>query len=258
MRGYSAKDVVRLRGSVQSSTDWPKRAPKSSAHRRRTAVRELPRALTVQPGGAAGEAGVPAIYLSGRQVAAMPTTRCRCIPTSRCSRVLRADVVERINNALSRADQIQWMEAPGVDYYAPTSPTPKPAWRRLNAYELMRAMMTPGPQACIRGPARRREEMRPHGRQGAGPTQEAVQKLSRTTGGGRRRRADPCCLRAPTRKRQIGHSDIDENDRPFLTGRAHGEGFYRVRNGIEQAIARGIAYAEYADMGVVRDGHAGS
>src|SRR5438552_15917091 len=91
--------------------------------------------------------------------------------------------------------------------------------------------------------------MRPHGRQGAGADARSGAEADRgAAGGGRRRRADPAACAHRRGSGKPGHSDIDENDKPFLTGERTAEGFYRVRNGIEQAIARGVAYAEYADM----------
>jgi isocitrate lyase len=120
----------------------------------------------------------------------------------------------------------------------------------LNAYELMRAMIEAGAAGVHFEDQLASVKKCGHmGGKVLVPTQEAVQKLVAA-----RLAADvagvPSVLLARTDAEAAGlvTSDIDENDKPFLTGERTAEGFYRVRNGIEQAIARGLAYAEYADM----------
>src|SRR5437899_1436080 len=91
--------------------------------------------------------------------------------------------------------------------------------------------------------------MRPHGRQGAGADARSGAEADRgATGGGRRRRADPAACAHRRGSGEPGHFGYRRERQALPHRRAHGGGFYRVRNGIEQAIARGVAYAEYADM----------
>jgi isocitrate lyase len=161
-------------------------------------------------------------------------------------------VVRRINNALMRADQIQTMEGRGdTDWFAPIVADAESGFGGvLNAFELMKAMIEAGAAGVHFEDQLASVKKCGHmGGKVLVPTQEAVQKLIAA-----RLAADVAgvstVLLARTDAEAAGlvTSDIDENDKPFLTGERTAEGFYRVRNGIEQAIARGLAYAEYADM----------
>src|SRR5205809_1120319 len=149
-------------------------------------------------------------------------------------------------------EQIQWMEGSGeVDYYAPIVADAEAGFGGvLNAYELMRAMIDAGAAGVHFEDQLASVKKCGHmGGKVLVPTREAVQKLIAA-----RLAADvagvPTLLLARTdaEAANLVTSDIDENDKPFLTGERTAEGFYRVRNGIAQAIARGVAYAEYADM----------
>src|SRR5438105_4594173 len=199
------------------------------------------------------KAGVPAIYLSGWQVAADANDSLQMYPDQSLYAVSSVPtVLKRINNALARADQIQWMEGSGeVDYYAPIVADAEAGFGGvLNAYELMRAMIDAGAAGVHFEDQLAAVKKCGHmGGKVLVPTQEALHKLIAA-----RLAADvagvPTLLLARTdaEAANLVTSDIDENDRPFLTGERTAEGFYRVRNGIEQAVARGVAYAQYADM----------
>jgi isocitrate lyase len=253
-RGYSAKDVVRLRGSVRVEHTLAKRGAEKLW--RMTQERPFVNSLGALTGNQAVQqvkAGVPAIYLSGWQVAADANDSLQMYPDQSLYAVSSVPtVVKRINNALARADQIQWMEGSGeVDYYAPIVADAEAGFGGvLNAYELMRAMIEAGAAGVHFEDQLAAVKKCGHmGGKVLVPTHEAVQKLIAA-----RLAADvagvPTLLLARTdaEAANLVTSDIDENDKPFLTGERTAEGFYRVRNGIEQAIARGVAYAEYADM----------
>src|SRR6266850_93615 len=204
------------------------------------------------------KAGLKAIYLSGWQVAGDANVAGEMYPDQSLYPVNSVpSVVRRINNTFARCDQIQWMEGknpgdPGyIDYFAPIVADAEAGFGGvLNAYELMRAMIDAGAAGVHFEDQLAAVKKCGHmGGKVLVPTQEAVQKLIAA-----RLAADvagvPTLLLARTdaEAANLVTSDIDENDRPFLTGERTAEGFYRVRNGIEQAIARGVAYAEYADM----------
>src|SRR6266850_1240338 len=204
------------------------------------------------------KAGLKAIYLSGWQVAGDANVAGEMYPDQSLYPVNSVPtVVRRINNTFARCDQIQWMEGknpgdPGyIDYFAPIVADAEAGFGGvLNAYELMKAMIDAGAAGVHFEDQLASVKKCGHmGGKVLVPSREAVQKLIAA-----RLAADvagvPTLLLARTdaEAANLVTSDIDENDRPFLTGERTAEGFYRVRNGIEQAIARGVAYAEYADM----------
>ncbi len=253
-RGYTAADVVRLRGSVQAEPTFARRGAEKlwRMMHERPYVHSLG-ALTGNQAVQQVKAGVPAIYLSGWQVAADANDSLQMYPDQSLYAASSVPtVVKRINNALARADQIQWMEGSAeVDFFAPLVADAEAGFGGvLNAYELMRAMIEAGAAGVHFEDQLASVKKCGHmGGKVLVPTQEAVQKLVAA-----RLAADvagvPTVLLARTDAEAAGlvTSDIDENDRPFLTGERTAEGFYRVRNGLDQAIARGIAYAAYADM----------
>ena len=253
-RGYSAEEVVRLRGSLRVEHTLAKRGAEKlwQMMNERPFVNSLG-ALTGNQAVQQVKAGVPAIYLSGWQVAADANDSLQMYPDQSLYAVSSVPtVVKRINNALARADQIQWMEGGDeVDYFAPIVADAEAGFGGvLNAYELMRAMIEAGAAGVHYEDQLASVKKCGHmGGKVLVPTQEAVQKLIAA-----RLAADvagvPTLLLARTDAEAAGlvTSDIDENDKPFLTGERTAEGFYRVRSGIEQAISRGLAYAEYADM----------
>ncbi len=258
-RGYDAEDVVRLRGSVRIDYTLARLGAEKLWQR----MHELPfvNALGALTGNQAMQqvkAGLPAIYLSGWQVAADANDSLSMYPDQSLYAVSSVPtVVRRINNALLRADQIQHMEAQQsgkaaeIDYLAPIVADAEAGFGGvLNAYELMRAMIEAGAAAVhFEDQLASAKKCGHMGGKVLVPTQEAVQKLIAA-----RLAADvlgvPTILLARTDAEAgaLVTSDVDENDKPFLTGERTVEGFYRVRNGLEQALSRGLAYAEYADL----------
>lgn len=253
-RDYAAEDVFRLRGSLHIEH--------TLAHR---GAEKLWRLLTTMPyvntlGALTGnqamqqvKAGLQAIYLSGWQVAADGNDSCQMYPDQSLYPVSSVpSVVRRINNALTRADQLHHAEGNDeVDWFAPIVADAESGFGGvLNAYELMKAMIEAGAAGVHFED--QLSSVKKCGHMGGKvlvSTQEAVQKLCAA-----RLAADvmgvPTVLLARTdaEAATLVTSDVDENDKPFLTGERSAEGFYRVRNGIDQAISRGLAYAPYADM----------
>ena len=253
-RGYSAEDVVRLRGSLRVEHTLAKRGAEKLWKR----TQEMPfvnslGALTGNQAVQQVKAGVPAIYLSGWQVAADANDSLQMYPDQSLYAVSSVPtVVRRINNALARADQIQWMEGTGeIDYFAPIVADAESGFGGvLNAYELMRSMIEAGAAGVHYEDQLASVKKCGHmGGKVLVPTQEAVQKLIAA-----RLAADvlgvPTVLLARTdaEAADIVTTDVDENDKPFITGERTSEGFYRTRKGFDQALSRGLAYAEYADM----------
>jgi isocitrate lyase len=253
-RGYSAEDVVRLRGSLRVEHTLAKRGAEKLWKR----TQEMPfvnslGALTGNQAVQQVKAGVPAIYLSGWQVAADANDSLQMYPDQSLYAVSSVPtVVRRINNALARADQIQWMEGTSeVDYFAPIVADAESGFGGvLNAYELMRSMIEAGAAGVHYEDQLASVKKCGHmGGKVLVPTQEAVQKLIAA-----RLAADvlgvPTVLLARTdaEAADLVTTDVDENDKPFVTGERTSEGFYRTRKGFDQALSRGLAYAEYADM----------
>jgi isocitrate lyase len=253
-RPYTAEEVVRLRGSLMVEHTLARRG----AEKLWRLMHEKPfvhslGALTGNQAVQQVKAGVPAVYLSGWQVAADANDSLQMYPDQSLYAVSSVPtVVRRINNALARADQIQWMEGSGdTDYFAPIVADAEAGFGGvLNAFELMKAMIDAGAAGVHFEDQLASVKKCGHmGGKVLVPTQEHVQKLAAA-----RLAADvlgvPTVLLARTdaEAADIVTSDIDERDRPFLTGERTSEGFYRTRKGFDQALARGLAYAEYADM----------
>jgi isocitrate lyase len=258
-RGYGAKDVVRLRGSVKVEHTLALLGAQKlwKLCSERPFVNSLG-ALTGNQAMQQVKAGVPAIYLSGWQVAADANDSLSMYPDQSLYAVSSVPtVVKRINNALLRADQIQTMEAvdgkaaASIDWLAPIVADAESGFGGvLNAFELMKAMIEAGAAGVHFEDQLASVKKCGHmGGKVLVPTQEAVQKLIAA-----RLAADvmgvPTVLLARTdaEAADIVTSDIDENDRPFITGERTSEGFYKTRKGFDQALSRGLAYAEYADM----------
>src|SRR5512143_20984 len=253
-RGYTAEDVVRLRGSVQVEHTLAKRG-----------AEKLGRSMTEEPfvnalGALTGnqamqqvKAGLKAIYLSGWQVAADANLTGQMYPDQS---LYPADsvpaVVKRINNTFQRADQIQWSEGKHeVDYFAPIVADAEAGFGGvLNAFELMKAMIEAGAAGVHFEDQLASVKQCGHmGGKVLVPSREAVAKLIAA-----RLAADsmgvPTLLVARTdaEAADLLTSDVDDTDKPFCTGERTVEGFYRTMPGIEQAISRGLAYAPYADL----------
>ena len=261
-RGYTAEDVVRLRGSIQTEYTLARRGAEKlweliHGKSRKGYVNSLG-ALT---GGQAMQqikAGIEAIYLSGWQVAADGNTSETMYPDqSLYAYDSVPTMVNRINNAFKRADEIQWARGIGpdddgyIDYFAPIVTDAEAGFGGvLNAFELMKNMIANGAAGVHYEDQLAAVKKCGHmGGKVLVPTREAVQKLIAA-----RLAADimgvPTIILARTdaEAASLLTSDIDANDRPFLSGERTNEGFYRVKAGLEQAISRGVAYAPYADL----------
>jgi len=253
-RGYDAVDVVKLRGSLKIEHTLAK----VGAEKLWQLCNEKPfvnslGALTGNQAMQQVRAGVPAIYLSGWQVAADANDSLSMYPDqSLYATTSVPSVVKRINNALMRQDQIQTMEGKNdIDWFAPVVADAESGFGGvLNAFELMKAMIDAGAAGVHFEDQLASVKKCGHmGGKVLVPTQEAVQKLISA-----RLAADvmgvPTVLLARTdaEAADIVTTDVDENDKPFLTGERTSEGFYKTRKGFDQALSRGLAYAEYADM----------
>jgi len=259
-RGYAPQDVVKLRGSVTIEHTLARRGAQKlwKLCNEKPYVHSLG-ALTGNQAVQQVRAGVPAIYLSGWQVAADANDSLQMYPDQSLYAVSSVpNVVRRVNNALLRADQIQTMEAEGgkatagsIDWLAPIVADAESGFGGvLNAFELMKSMIEAGAAGVHFEDQLASVKKCGHmGGKVLVPTQEAVQKLIAA-----RLAADvmgvPTVLLARTdaEAADIVTSDVDENDKPFLTGERTSEGFYKTRKGFDQALSRGLAYAEYADM----------
>jgi isocitrate lyase len=253
-RTYSATDVVRLRGSVVPEQTLAR----LGAERLWELVRreEPVRALGAITGGQAVQmvkAGLEAIYLSGWQVAADANLAGSTYPDQSLYPANSVpSFVRRLNNALQRADQIDWSEGRnGTHWFAPILADAEAGFGGpLNAYELMRAMIEAGAAGVHFEDQLASEKKCGHlGGKVLVPTQQFVRTLNAA-----RLAADvldvPTVLVARTDALSAAllTSDVDEYDRDFVTGERTAEGFYCVRDGIEAAISRGLAYAPYADL----------
>jgi isocitrate lyase len=198
-------------------------------------------------------AGLKAIYLSGWQVAADANLSGEMYPDQSLYPVNSVpSIVKKINSALLRADQIQTAEQSGdIDWLTPIVADAEAGFGGvLNAFELMKAMIEAGAAGVhFEDQLASAKKCGHMGGKVLVPTQEAVQKLTAA-----RFASDvmgvPTVLLARTDSEAANliTSDIDDYDKPFLTGERTSEGFYRVMNGIQQAISRGLAYAPYADL----------
>lgn len=255
-RTYSAEDVVRLRGAVMIDHTLAR----LGAERLWKLLWTEPyvRALGAQSGAQAVQmvqAGLKAIYVSGWQVAGDMNTAQQTYPDQSLYPVDSVPtLVRRINNALQRADQICRNDGNGDRmpyWYAPIVADAEAGFGGvLNAFELMKAMIEAGAAAVHFEDQLSSSKKCGHmGGKVLVPTQEAIAKLVAA-----RLAAD--VLDVPTlivaRTDALGStlltSDVDSRDREFITGNRTVEGFFEVRSGIDQAIARGLAYAPYADL----------
>ena len=253
-RGYSPEDVYRLRGSLQVEHTLARRGAEKlwRLMHERPFVNSLG-ALTGNQAMQQVRAGVPAIYLSGWQVAADANDSLAMYPDqSLYATTSVPTVVKRINAALQRCDQVDHAEGKStVDWFAPIVADAEAGFGGvLNAFELMKSMIDAGAAGVHFEDQLASVKKCGHmGGKVLVPTQEAVQKLIAA-----RLAADvmgvPTVLLARTdaEAADLITSDVDENDKPFLTGERTAEGFYRTRKGFDQALSRGIAYAAYADL----------
>jgi isocitrate lyase len=253
-RAYSAEDVLRLRGSKRIEYTLAR----DGAGRLWRLLAEEPfvNALGALTGNQAMQqvrAGLQAIYVSGWQVAGDANVAGQMYPDQSLYPANSVpELVRRINNTLQRADQIQRLDRDGgIDWFAPIVADAEAGFGGvLNAFELMKAMIEAGAAGVhFEDQLASAKKCGHMGGKVLVPTREAVQKLVAA-----RLAADvlgvPTVLVARTdaEAANLLTTDIDERDRPFCTGERTAEGYFRVRNGLDQAIARGLAYAPWVDL----------
>ena len=240
-RSYTACDVVRLRGSLKIEYTLARRG----AEKLWDLLNAEPfvNTLGAQTGSQAMQqvkAGLKAVYLPGE------------ILPGQAPADSSPMAVRRINSSFQRADQIQWSEGRSdIDYFAPiVAAAEAGSGSALNAYELMAAMIEAGAAGVhFEDQLASAKQFGDLGGKVLVPTREAVEKLSAA-----RLAADvmgtPTLLIARTDAEAAGllASDVDARDQPFCTGERTVEGFYKVRPGLAQAVARALAYAPYADL----------
>lgn len=253
-RPYSAEDVIRLRGSVQIEHTLAR----MGADRLWNLVNteDYINALGALTGNQAVQqvkAGLKAIYLSGWQVAADANLSGNMYPDQSLYPANSVpSVVKRINQALQRADQIYHAEGKSdINWFAPIVADMEAGFGgSLNVFELTKAMIEAGASGVHLEDQLSSEKKCGHlGGKVLLPTQTSVRNLIAA-----RLAADvmgvPTVLIARTdaNAANLITSDADPYDAPFITGERTPEGFYRTRDGLDQAISRGLAYAPYADM----------
>ena len=253
-RTYTAEDVVRLRGSVVPECTLGR----LGAERLWRLLTEggYVNALGALTGGQAVQmvrAGLRAIYLSGWQVAADATLAGSTYPAQSLYPANSVpQVVRRLNSALLRADQIDWSEGrDGTDWLAPIVADAEAGFGgALNAYELMRGMIEAGAAGVHFEDQLAAEKKCGHlGGKVLVPTSQFIRTLTAA-----RLAADvlnvPTVLvaRTDSLSATLLTTDVDERDAPFISGERTSEGFFRVTDGLDAAIARSLAYAPYADV----------
>ena len=253
-RVYGGEDVVRLRGSIRVEHTLARLGAERLwdllAGDRHVA------ALGAMTGGQAVQmvkAGLQAIYLSGWQVAADANLGENVYPDQSLYPANSAPaLVRRLNNALRRADQIEWAEGTnGRHWLAPIVGDAEAGFGGpLNAYEVMKAFVEAGAAGVHFEDQLASEKKCGHlGGKVLVPTSQFIRTLSAA-----RLAADvldvPTVLVARTDalSATLLTSDVDERDHPFLTGERTPEGYFVVSNGLEAALARSLAYAPYADL----------
>jgi len=253
-RSYTAEDVVRLRGSVVEEHTLARRGAQRlwNALHTKTFVRALG-ALTGNQAVQMVRGGLESVYLSGWQVAADANLAGQTYPDQSLYPANSVPaVVRRINNALLRADQIDWSEGRHqTDYLVPIVADAEAGFGGpLNAFELMKSMIAAGAAGVHFEDQLASEKKCGHlGGKVLVPTSQHARTLNAA-----RLAADvfgvPALVVARTDAlaADLLTSDIDPVDQPFVTGVRTGEGFFRVRNGIEPVLARAKQYARFADL----------
>ena len=253
-RPYSAEDVVRLRGTV----DIEYSLARQGAEKLWRYLHEKPfvNALGALTGNQAMQqvkAGLNAIYLSGWQVAGDANLAGEMYPDQSLYPANSVPaVVRKINRTLLRADQIHHAEGNDkIDWMQPIVADAEAGFGGvLNAFELMKDMIDAGASGVhFEDQLSSAKKCGHMGGKVLVPTAEAVSKLAAA-----RLAADVCGVptllvaRTDADAANLLTSDIDERDRPFVTGERTSEGFFRVKAGLDQAISRGLAYAPLADL----------
>lgn len=255
-RNYTKEDVKKLQGSLKIEY--------TLARRGATKLRELLASEPFVPtlGAYNGQqavqhakAGLKAIYLSGWQVAAAANTSGRVYPDQSLYPVNSVpEVVREINNALRRADQLQTLEGEGTqDFYLPIIADCEAGFGgALNAYELTLSCIEAGAAAVHFEDQLSSEKKCGHlGGKVLIPIRQAVRNLNAARLAADVAEVDTVILaRTDAESGTLITTDIDPLDRPFIdyTKERTEEGFYHFKNGLGACIARGLAYAEYADL----------
>jgi len=253
-RPYQAADVVRLRGTVPIEHSLARLgAEKLWGYLHKETFVNALGALTGNQAMQQVKAGLKAIYLSGWQVAADANVAGEMYPDQSLYPANSVPlVVKRINNTLLRADQLNHADGnDSIDYLQPIVADAEAGFGGvLNAFELMKAMIEAGAAGVHFEDQLASVKKCGHmGGKVLVPTREAIDKLVAA-----RLAADVCGVptlivaRTDAEAADLLTSDIDPNDQPFTTGERTVEGFYKTRNGLDQAISRGLAYAPYADL----------
>lgn len=253
-RPYSADDVVRLRGTVAIEHSLARIG--ADKLWRSLQTEDFVNALGALTGNQAMQqvkAGLKAIYLSGWQVAADANVAGEMYPDQSLYPANSVpQVVKRINNTLLRADQLHHAEGDdAIDFLQPIVADAEAGFGGvLNAFELMKAMIEAGAAGVHFEDQLASVKKCGHmGGKVLVPTREAVEKLVAA-----RLASDvmgvPTLIVARTdaEAADLVTSDVDDNDKPFITGERTVEGFFKTRKGLDQAVSRGLAYAPYADL----------
>lgn len=253
-RPYTAEDVIKLRGSIDIEYTLARRGAEKlwKLLNSEDYVNALG-ALTGNQAIQQVKAGLKAIYLSGWQVAADANLAGQMYPDQSLYPANSVPhVVKRINQAFQRADQIAYLEGDdSIDYFAPIVADAEAGFGgQLNVFELVKGMIEAGAAGVHLEDQLSSEKKCGHlGGKVLLPTQTAIRNLIAA-----RLAADvmgvPTIIIARTdaNAAELITSDVDEYDAPFITGERTPEGFYRTKAGLDQAIARGLAYAPYADL----------
>ncbi|HEX5695951.1 MAG TPA: isocitrate lyase [Acidimicrobiia bacterium] len=254
IRDYTADDVVRLRGSIREQSTLANRT--SMRLWEMLCSEDYVSALGALSGGQATQmvkAGLKSIYLSGWQVAADGNLAGEAYPDQSLYPSNSAPaMVERINNALRRADQIHWAEGDdAIDWLVPIVADGEAGFGgALNVFELTKRFIQAGAAGVHYEDQLAAEKKCGHmGGKVLIPTSQHIRTLQAA-----RLAADvmdvPTVIVARTDANgaTLLTSDIDERDRRFVTGDRTPEGFYRVEGGLDSAIARGLSYAPYCDL----------
>jgi len=253
-RDYTAKDVVKLRGSVMIEHTLARRG--SERLWRQLNEEGFVRTFGALTGAQAVnmvKAGLQALYLSGWQVAGDANLASQTFPDQSLypSNSVPA-VVKRLNNALMRADQIQTLEGKtDIDWFAPILADAEAGFGgAIHAFELMRGMIESGAAGVHYEDQLAAAKKCGHmGGKVLIPTNMFIHTLNAA-----RLAADVLdvptvlCARTDARAATLLTSDIDDRDKEFVTGEQTPEGYYIIRDGFDAAVARGLAYAPYADM----------
>ncbi|MFD1849446.1 isocitrate lyase [Oceanobacillus bengalensis] len=254
LRPYTAEEVIRLRGSIDIEYTLATRgAMKLWNQINGEGYVHALGALTGNQAVQQVKAGLKAIYLSGWQVAADANMAGQMYPDQSLYPANSVpQVVKRINQALQRADQIHYSEGKeDIDWFVPIVADAEAGFGgQLNVFELMKSMIESGAAAVHFEDQLSSEKKCGHlGGKVLLPTQNAIRNLIAA-----RFAADvmgtPTIIIARTdaNAADLITSDVDPYDAPFISGERTVEGFYRTKSGIDQAIARGLAYAPYADL----------